>query len=363
MKTLPELRREAGLSQADLAALAGLRQATISAIENRRSRPHRGTISALARALKTTEEVISQALTDYQEAAEEGRGGGDVDALRGDWPFLSGLDPDLRRGLAHSLVAEWTHTSTALEGNTISAGDTMFVLTEGLTVSGKSLREHQELYGHAQALRLMASWAGKGLPLRIEQLHELHRAVQTGAVIDIVAPVGRWKVEPNGTNVLSTDGATHWHEYAEPRHVPSLTKVWLDDLARACRRRVIASKTGVPDDADREALCDTYTDVHLGFVGIHPYADGNGRLARLLANLTLLRAGVPPLLLGVEQRREYLTLLGDYSIRRGQPAPGEDLVIAGPERDALHRFFAICWERTFELVIEFHDRQAIRSSN
>ncbi len=76
-----------------------------------------------------------------------------------DWTFLEGLDADLRSGLAQSLVADWTHSSTALEGNTISAGDTLIVLTEGLAISGKSLREHQhqQQHGHAQALGLLCA--------------------------------------------------------------------------------------------------------------------------------------------------------------------------------------------------------------
>ena len=81
-----------------------------------------------------------------------------IEQVENDWLFLQGLDNNLRAGLAQSLVAEWTHSSTALEGNTISAGDTLFILTEGLTINGKSLREHQEIHGHAQALAIMSRW-------------------------------------------------------------------------------------------------------------------------------------------------------------------------------------------------------------
>ncbi len=278
--------------------------------------------------------------------------------MAGDWAFLGGLDGDLRSGLARSLVAEWTHSSTAIEGNTISAGDTLFVITEGLTVGGKSLREHQEIHGHAQAIALLAAWTRAHHRVSVARLHELHRAIQTGVVIDAFAPVGRWKVEQNGTTALTTSGTTAWHEYARPDHVPVLVDQWLRELATASREA--ASVSGADFDGARDLLHRVYTDAHLGFVGMHPYADGNGRMARLLANVPLLRAGQPPLLVSVAARRDYMALLGDYSLRRGQPQPGEPLVFVGPERDALEAFFGVQWEATRELVATYRERQAER---
>jgi hypothetical protein len=68
-----------------------------------------------------------------------------VPAAPAPWRFMVDLDPDLAAGLRRELVARWTHTSTAIEGNTLTLADTMFVLSEGLTVAGKSLAEHAEV--------------------------------------------------------------------------------------------------------------------------------------------------------------------------------------------------------------------------
>jgi transcriptional regulator with XRE-family HTH domain/fido (protein-threonine AMPylation protein) len=360
MPSLRDLRTTAGLTQGDLAKVSGLRQATISALENGRSTAHSGTVLALAAALETDPDSIRAALNCSRAPKGLATDDGTIAQMGADWPFLDGLDVDLRAGLVQSLVSEWTHSSTALEGNTISASDTLFVLTEGLTVSGVSLREHQELHGHAQALGLMAAWTRVRQPVRIEHLHQLHRAVQTGVVIDAFAPVGRWKVEPNGTTAITTSRTTDWHDYAKPSHVAALVDGWLKSLARACRNPLLKDRGRTGDPKAREASLDAYTNAHLGFVGIHPYADGNGRMARLLANIPILRAGLPPLLVRVAQRRNYIALLGDYSLSRGQVQPGEDLVCSGAEREALRAFFAEEWQGTMQFVAEFHQRQSSR---
>ncbi len=341
METFRELREQAGYTQSALAREAGLRQASVSALETGGSEPREETLKKIAAVLKVEISVLRSAIRADAESA--------AGAMGDDWEFLKGLDRDLRDGLAASLVAEWTHTSTALEGNTITAGDTLFVLNEGLTVSGKSLREHQELHGHAQALRLMSAWTRKGRDLRVGELHELHRAVQTGAVVDIYAPVGKWKVEPNGTMAITTKGKSQWHDYAAPEAVPPLVADWITLLKETSRK--VNSES---------AALEAYTEIHLGFVAIHPYADGNGRLARLLANIPVLCGGYPPILVPAAERRNYLSLLGDYSIARGKPVPGERLVLESSERDALRDFFGEQWKATLGEVEEFHARQASR---
>ena len=134
---------------------------------------------------------------------------------------------------------------------------------------------------------------------------------------------------------------------------------WCRELAQASRE---TSRCARRNSTEAEtALLRAYTDSHLGFVSIHPYPDGNGRMARLLANIPLLRAGWPPLLVNATQRRDYMVLLGDYSLRRGQPRPGEPLVFPGPEREALEMLFASQWKATRELVAEYHSRQVART--
>jgi len=66
--------------------------------------------------------------------------------------FFKILDSDLQKALLVQLRNLWTHTSTAIEGNTLTLGETAFVLEEGLTVSGKPLKDHEEVVAHARTI-------------------------------------------------------------------------------------------------------------------------------------------------------------------------------------------------------------------
>jgi len=69
--------------------------------------------------------------------------------------FLNGLDNDIRAALIAQLRNLWTHGSTALEGNSLTLGETVFVIEEGLTVSGKPLKDHEEVIGHARGIDMV----------------------------------------------------------------------------------------------------------------------------------------------------------------------------------------------------------------
>ena len=122
--------------------------------------------------------------------------------------FFNDLDPDLREALIVQLRNLWTHTSTAIEGNTLALGETAFVFQEGLTISGKPLKDHQEVVGHARAIDLLHDCLQKGKVFSESGLFALHKAVQTEVMVDVGRPVGDWKKEP-----LST-------------HCPSIISVW-----------------------------------------------------------------------------------------------------------------------------------------
>jgi hypothetical protein len=103
-----------------------------------------------------------------------------------------------------------------------------------------------------------------------------------------------------------------------------------------------------------------YVWLHAGLVRIHPFADGNGRLARLVANIPILQSGEPPLIIPKKSRLEYIRLLGEWQLAIGRPKPVENLVV---ENKNYQDFFAFCkksWEPTKNLVEEVRQLQRKR---
>ncbi len=264
--------------------------------------------------------------------------------------FLNEFDRDLRDAFLEKLRLHWTHHSTALEGNTLTLGETHAVLSQGLTIAGKPLAHHLEVVGHSRAIDLVYRLCQTDTDIAEADLFALHRAVQTEVVVDIYQPVGAWKVEPNSAAVV-LDGRTGTNDtYALPREVPALMETWrsrLRDLLDAARRGGLDPVAG-------------FAWLHAGFVRVHPFADGNGRMARLVANLPVLRAGLPPLLVPMGRRVEYVEALARWQLGIGRPRPGDDLV---PENADYRRFLDLCREfarEAEELIDETRQRQAAR---
>ncbi len=264
--------------------------------------------------------------------------------------FLSGLDKDLCNALLTQLRVLWTHTSTAIEGNTLTLGETAFVLEEGLTISGKPLKDHEEVVGHARAIDLLYECLQERREFSETDLFALHKAVQTEVVFDVYKPVGGWKREPNSTVGVIDDKQVIF-EYARPGDVPQLMEKWL-----ALFHNIDQS---LQPGNQQQALI-AYVQLHITFVRIHPFFDGNGRLARLVSNLPVLRSGLPPIIIPREQRKQYIDALSAYHFAVGQIQAGDELL---PQPDKRQLFTELCeqaWQESILLVEEARKKQQAR---
>lgn len=242
--------------------------------------------------------------------------------------FLNDLPEERQSDILKQLRDLWTHNSTALEGNTLTLGDTHFVLEEGLTISGKPIKDHQEVLGHASAIELL--YRSLSDKITIERCFALHKAVQTEVIFDIDKPNGAWKVRPNGTYTVDLNDRPVYLEYALPQYVPAL----MDEVLTA----INSIKTG---EITLQTAHEYYAKFHAAIAHIHPFWDGNGRIARLLANVPLLKSGFPPIVIPKEKRREYIQLLAAYQISVGQ-LDNKSGVWPHPQR--LKYFEAFCLE-------------------
>jgi Fic family protein len=252
--------------------------------------------------------------------------------------FLKNLDNDIRDALLIQLRNLWTHTSTAIEGNTLTLGETAFVLEEGLTIAGKPLKDHEEVVGHAKAIDLVYDLIRRESQLTEKDLFDLHKTVQTE------------RVEPNSTVIVSGNDQVIF-EYAPSKDVPELIQGWL-----ALFQKIIQEKT-----PNKEKALSAYVYLHISFVRIHPFWDGNGRMARLIANVPVIRAGFPPIIIPKERRQEYIEALSEYHLAVGTVTARSELL---PDVDKLDRFKRFCtesWSESIKLVDEAHKKQKERN--
>jgi len=181
---------------------------------------------------------------------------------------------------------ELTFTSNAIEGNTLTLRETAEVIEHGITVAGKSLRDHLEAVDHYEALQWMRGLAAETTPLGEETVCELHRRIVLRSQPGIAGVYSRLPRRIAGSPVV----------FPNPAKIPQLMAEF-----------GLSLRTASPEPAAAFAA-------HFRLTAIHPFADGNGRVARLLMNLMLLRAGYPPIAVRPEDRSAYLQALESASL-------------------------------------------------
>lgn len=180
-----------------------------------------------------------------------------------------------------------TYTSNAIEGNTLTLRETAEVIEHGLTVGGKTLREHLEAVDHYNAVLWMRELAQKTTPVDEKTVREMHRRIVLRSQPEIGGIYSALPRRIAGCPVV----------FPNPAKIPALMQQFGELLAKTQPEPVSSF------------------EAHFRLVAIHPFADGNGRTARLLMNLLLLRAGYPPIVVRPEDRKTYLDTLEQGSLR------------------------------------------------
>ena len=254
--------------------------------------------------------------------------------------FLEGLSETRKGELLKALKAQWTHDSTAIEGNTLTLGDTMVVLEYGLTVKGKPLKDQQDVAAHGRAVDFIRNLTKVGR-LTEEDVLQLHRLTVPVETVDIYRPVGAWKRENNGTYGVE-DGRQVYMSYASADDTPALMKAWIRDFNGLYRANM-----------GQDEVLEAYVRAHTSFVRIHPFFDGNGRLARLLANLPVLFAGYPPIVIPSDSRIDYIAALWKYQRLVGVVSEKDPELLPRPELlDDFKSLVRQAWNQTLDLVAE-----------
>ena len=195
--------------------------------------------------------------------------------------------------IREELLLQWIYNSNAIEGNTLTIRETKVVLEDGITVGGKTLKEHLEVVNHKEAILYIEDTANKKELLSEKQIKNINYLILK-SIDDEKAGVYR-----NRKVIIS--GASH----SPP--LPYQIKSKMEGLINWYRNEGPTFHT-----IERAAK------LHTNFVNIHPFIDGNGRIARLLLNFELMKDDYPPAIIRADDRGDYYDALdkaatiGDY---------------------------------------------------
>ena len=216
----------------------------------------------------------------------------EVDSLKEELDNERPLPTETLKSLQETVNLEWTYNSNGIEGNTLTLRETQVVL-EGITVGGKSIKEHLEAINHEKAIIYLNDLVKEEHPITEWNIRNIHQLILKEIDDD---NAGKYRNEN-----VTIKGATH----IPPNYVkvPELMEKLILNYNNWNNYHPII----------QAAL------LHGELVKIHPFVDGNGRTSRLLMNLDLMNHGYNPVIIKKEDRLEYYAALdkahttGDYT--------------------------------------------------
>ena len=222
-----------------------------------------------------------------------------IDRLKRELDALRPLPPDAVARVGQKLRIESNYHSNAIEGNSLTLGETRSLILHGLTAHGKPMRDHLDIQGHNDAVKAVEDAVGEERGLTetfIRQLHaillkepyEVDAETPDGRAVKHRIEIGAYKTAPNNVRT-----STREIYYFTP---PEQVKPAMSDLMDWYRAR----------DAEGEHPVILAAAFHYRFVRIHPFDDGNGRMARLLMNMILIGRGYTVAIVRREDRDRYI---------------------------------------------------------
>lgn len=186
------------------------------------------------------------------------------------------------------LMVRMAHHSTAIEGNTLTQGETKSVLIDGYVPRAMDMRELNEVLNYKVFMTFLIEQSTSSAPLSLSLIREVHTILFREAIESVP---GQFKQRPN---MIVGAGFTPTPPYL----VPSALMDWIDNLA--------AQMDAAASDSDKVlAICRQ----HIAFEHIHPFPDGNGRVGRALIVYSCFLEEITPIVIPVERRKEYINYL------------------------------------------------------
>lgn len=244
----------------------------------------------------------------------------ECDMLKARLSDIRPLPAEALRKIEDALAIEYTYESNRIEGNTLTLQETELVVNEGITIAGKSMREHLEAINHAEAIDYIKDFAKSKMEISERTIKEIHALILHGIDRD---NAGRYRTVP-----VMISGSRHMPP--QPYLIEKLMEDFMLHFQEMERQNT------------HPVLTAAY--LHDELVRIHPFIDGNGRTSRLLMNLYLLRNGYTLVnLKGTnETKLTYYTAL-ETSHTEKNPETFQRFV-ANAEKESLKRYLSILGE-------------------
>ena len=241
-----------------------------------------------------------------------------LQAVLDEWKRLLPLSEEDRNRLRRRFTVDFNYNSNHLEGNTLTYGQTEILLLFGKVIGEAELKDVQDMTASNVALKMMEEESGvKDIPLTQNFIRTLHRtllredytvyrSLPGGVQTSYVVHAGQYKTRPN--SVITRYGDRF--EYASPEETPALMAGLVDWYNQA-------EQEGVLTPAELAIM------FHYRYIRIHPFEDGNGRIARMMVNYILARHGYPMVVVRSRSKKEYLEALHRADLVVGDaPADG-----------------------------------------
>lgn len=346
MKTLlKNAREQKGIKTRELAQLLGIDQALISKFESGSRKPTREQVAKLAQVLDLDYETLMVAWLKERILYEIGTDElalkammlaeeqikynvsfvrksisrnlqnilDEIDELKTKFNQFRQFDSFK---IAQALELEYTYESNRIEGNTLTLRETDLVINEGLTISGKSMREHLEAINHVEAIGYIKQLMERNFPFNERELLSVHNLILRGIIPEDAGRYRRVQVMIKGSS----------HMPSQPFVISKEMEdyfIWYEENKSKMHPVILAA------------------EMHERLVTIHPFIDGNGRTSRLIMNLILLQNGyvIANIKGDYETRMKYYKALETAQTSNNK----EDflLFIAQVEKECLERYINI----------------------
>ena len=227
-----------------------------------------------------------------------------IHELYNEWKSLQPISEEIQNRINQKFMLEFNYNSNHIEGNTLTYGQTELLLMFGKVDSDAKMQDLEEMKAHNVGLKMMQEEANDSertlSEYFIKNLHKtliredytVRKEQKDGSIVSYTVHAGQYKTRPNSVRTVTGE----LFEYASPEETPAL----MNDLVNWYNE---TSSKGTLSAIELASL------FHYRYIRIHPFEDGNGRIARLLVNYILLQKGYPMIIIRSDEKENYLSAL------------------------------------------------------